>query len=236
LHLSRFSREKWLAVEFFDTWTRPSDKYSSEVAGTSEAAPLLDPDDSSAVISGLRHGDRDAWTALYDRYSVAVWRYVARLVGSPNSVADVVQETFLAAARSARNFDPQRGSLASWLNGIAHHQAALYWRQHSRSERLRKLAEAGAAELRHWLDGTEPIEDEWNRRELADLVRGVLAEVSADYAALLSAKYFEGQSLETIAQATGGSIDAVKSKLARARREFRAKFEHLTREPLEQEM
>ena len=86
-------------------------------------------------------------------------------------------------------------------------------------------------DIRRWLDGQEPPAEEWDRRELADLVRGVLAEMSSDYAALLSDKYLDEKSLEEIARETDSSIEAVKSKLARARREFRTKFEHLTREP-----
>lgn len=193
---------------------------------------MLDEHDQHAVIRGLRDGRRDAWTALYDGYSTDVWRYVARLVGGqPNEVADVVQETFLAAARSARQFDASRGSLWSWLGGIAHHQAAMHWRRTGKTERLRLLAETGAIDVRQWWDGTESTDEIWERRELADLVRGVLAELSGEYTALLTAKYLDEQSLEAMTVRFGGSVESLKSKLARARREFREQFESLTREP-----
>lgn len=193
---------------------------------------MLETDDPLALIHGLRDGNREAWTVLYDRYSERVWHYVARLLGPGSAaVGDVVQETFLAAARSAHGFDPERGSPGSWLIGIAHHRIALHWQQTGRVERLRKLAESGATEIRRWLDCQESPASEWQRLELADLVRGTLAEMSADYAALLTAKYLDDRSMQEIAEQNGCSIDAAKSKLARARREFRAKFEHLTREP-----
>ncbi len=68
---------------------------------------MLETDDSFALIRGLRDGNREAWTALYDRYIEEVWRYVARLLGPGSAaVADVVQETFLAAAQRAHGFDP----------------------------------------------------------------------------------------------------------------------------------
>ena len=192
---------------------------------------MLDEHDQLAVIRGLQDGSRDAWTALYDGYGVEVWRYVGRLVAnSGTDVGDVVQETFMAAARAARQFDASRGSLWSWLAGIAHHQAALYWRQIGKRTRLRALAEAGVIELRHWLDGNESPHDVCERRETADLVRGVLSELSADYAALLTAKYIDQQSLDELARRFGSTVEAIKSKLARARREFRARFESLTRE------
>ena len=184
------------------------------------------------MIRGLRDGSRDAWTALYDGYSADVWRYLGRLIGGQSTeVADVVQETFLAAARSARQFDADRGSLWSWLAGIAHHRAAAHWRQSGKTERLRVLAETGVLELRQWWEGTASADDLWEQRELADLVRDILSELSADYAALLTAKYLDDQSLDVLSHRFGGSVEAIKSKLARARREFREKFESLTREP-----
>jgi RNA polymerase sigma-70 factor (ECF subfamily) len=193
---------------------------------------LLSPDEQLAVIRGLRGGDRTAWATLYHGYSEEVWRYAARLVGgNAAAVADVVQETFLAAAHSAANYDETRGPLWSWLAGIVHHQAAAYWRVESRAARVRALAETGAVELRHLLEGPEPIDAAWERRELADLVRLVLAELTAEYAAILTGKYLDEQTLEELAVVWGCTAEAMKSKLARARREFRAKFERLSREP-----
>ena len=71
----------------------------------------------------------------------------------------------------------------------------------------------------------------FDQQELAELVRGVLFDLSADYATLLTAKYLDEQSLDDLAGRFGSSVEAIKSKLARARREFREKFESLTREP-----
>lgn len=72
------------------------------------------------IAEGLQIGDRQAWLKLYEAYAESIWNNVARLMGfdSP-AVADVVQETFLVAARSAKNFDHNRGSLWAWLWGIA---------------------------------------------------------------------------------------------------------------------
>jgi RNA polymerase sigma-70 factor (ECF subfamily) len=189
---------------------------------------LLGEQEQLEISEGLRKGDRAAWAALYEAYNVAVWRYVARLVGGDAAiVADVTQEVFIAAARSASRFDPERGSLWSWLAGITHRQVALYYRKAERMNRWRKLADEGSLEIREWLDATVPPDQPWERRELSDLIRGVLAELPADYATLLTAKYLDGLSLEEMYRKLGGSLEAVKSKLARARREFRATFEKL---------
>ena len=193
---------------------------------------MLDESDQSTVIRGLRNGHRDAWTALYDGYSADIWRYVARLIGNSSAdVADVVQETFLAAAKSARHFDSERGTLWGWLTGIAHHQTSAYWRQINKQSRLRDLTESHAGELRRWIDGIDDDEI-WERRELADMVRATLASLPADYATVLTAKYLDDRNLEQITDEVGGTVEATKSRLARARREFRTRFDRMTRDPI----
>jgi RNA polymerase sigma-70 factor (ECF subfamily) len=193
---------------------------------------VLEESDQQAVVHGLRLGDRNAWSALYDGYSADVWRYVARLVGSETSaVADIVQETFLAAARGARQFDQARGPLWAWLAGIAHHQSSLYWRQINKVQRLKELVEARADQLQRWLQDTDAADEVWQRQELADAVRGILSELPADYSALLTGKYLDELSLEELSRNLGGTVEATKSKLARARREFRTRMERLLQEP-----
>lgn len=83
------------------------------------------------------------------------------------------------------------------------------------------LAEAGAVLFRSLSETDDATDAIWERRELADLVRWLLAEMSPEYAGLLTGKYLDEQSLEELSQQWGSSIEATKSKLARARREFR---------------
>ena len=192
------------------------------------AFSLLSPGEQLDVGLRLRNGDRSAWAALYENYSVAVWRLTARLVGSDVAgVADVVQEVFLAAAGSARRFDPEQGTLWSWLAGITHRQVSNYWRKAERADRWRALAESGQIDVAGLLESEEKPENILEQREVADLVRRVLAELSTDYAMLLTSKYLDDCSLEDLAAEIGSSVEATKSKLARARREFKAAFELL---------
>jgi RNA polymerase sigma-70 factor (ECF subfamily) len=193
---------------------------------------LLDEPEQLAVIRGLQSGDRDAWCRLYDGYSVDIWRYVARLLGTAEAAAaDVVQETFLAAARSAKAFDPERGTLWTWLCGIAHHGIAAHWRDAKRSARAKLLAEQRSAELEHCFATSDSAEALAERAELAEVVRMLLAGMSADYAALLAAKYLDDRTLVQLVEQFGGTVESVKSKLARARREFREAFERAIRAP-----
>ncbi len=194
---------------------------------------MLDQPQQRLIAGGLRAGDRAAWGSLFDAYSTPLWRFALRLIGRDNAaVDDVVQETFLAAARSARQFNAEQGTLWAWLTGIAQRQAALYWRQAARAARIKTLAESGSARIQDWLvDTTEP-DTSWEQRETADLIRSVLAELIADYAALLTARYLDERTTMELIEMFGGTADSLKSKLARARKEFRSKFELITRETI----
>ncbi len=189
----------------------------------------MDPQQEQQIALGLRDGRTDAWRRLYDTYASEVWRCVARQMGPGSSdVADVVQETFLAAARSARTYDASRGSLWTWLGGIARRHVALHFRKQRRQQRLKTEADRSAGhrvEIAHWLDNREAAPGEaLDHAELSAMVRSTLTALPADYEALLTAKYFDGATVEEIAGQENRTSVAVRSKLARARRAFRRAF------------
>lgn len=183
---------------------------------------------------GLQNGDREAWTLLYQHNSERVWRYVARLVGSDRSaVADIVQETFVAAARSARSYDAGRGPLAQWLLGITHHHVAQYWKAAARHSALPRLVQArlvlasgpGEAGLTEADNPARLLE----QSESTELVRRVLSELPAEAALVLCGKYLDDLSVEDLVARDGGTVESVRSRLARARRDFRERYERLAR-------
>ena len=166
------------------------------------------------------------------RMPSAVWCGVARRLGPrANDVADVVQETMLAAARSARSFDESKGTLWQWLWGIAQMQVALHFRQRQRHERkyAGEWLAASQGRLARWLEGSgEAPTDLLETAELAECVRDTLNDLPDDYESLLAAKYLDGESVEQIASRERTTSVAVRSKLARAREAFRRAFAGIT--------
>jgi len=66
----------------------------------------------------LAAGESNALGALYDRYQARLRRFVARATADAEDVDDVVQATFLTAAKAAGRYDG-RASCHPWLLGIA---------------------------------------------------------------------------------------------------------------------
>ena len=67
----------------------------------------------------IHQGDEDAFRILYRRHTPAVYQFVLRLVGgNVQEAEDVIQETWMRAARGLEGFRWQ-SALKSWLTGIA---------------------------------------------------------------------------------------------------------------------
>src|SRR6476646_1432910 len=71
------------------------------------------------LLGAARGGDEAAFTALYRRRQGAVYRFALHMSGDAAVSEDVTQEVFLALLEGGGRFDPVRGTLLSFLYGIA---------------------------------------------------------------------------------------------------------------------
>jgi len=75
-----------------------------------------EPPDEAVIERSWR--EPQAFAEIFHRYFDEIHRYVARRLGT-DVADDVAAETFLAAFRRRKRFDPARGALRPWLYGIA---------------------------------------------------------------------------------------------------------------------
>jgi RNA polymerase sigma-70 factor, ECF subfamily len=95
-----------------------------------------------ALLASCGVGDSAALGALFDRHHEAIYRLISRLLqAEPAETDDLVQMTFLEAWRAAGKFSG-RGSVKSFLYGIAANTV----RHHFRSTRRRRTAHAAIPE------------------------------------------------------------------------------------------
>ncbi len=78
---------------------------------------------------------------VYEQHVASVWRYVRARVPADSDAEDVTSEVFAQAVKDWRRFDPARGSPGAWLQGIARHVVADWWRR----TRPTPTADLGAA-------------------------------------------------------------------------------------------
>ncbi len=60
----------------------------------------MDDEQELEIALGLRTGKPESWHALFDEFAPSIWQAVARCLGPRHAeIADIVQETFMAAAQ-----------------------------------------------------------------------------------------------------------------------------------------
>lgn len=176
------------------------------------------------LVDAARAGDREAFAELVRRHHARVLGLCRSLLGSNEAAEDAAQDVFLKAYESLGGF---RGSSAfsTWLYRIASNRCLDLRRSaaRARQDSLEALIEARGDDLYRLL-GRAP--DASAGPEAADLVRRVLAALPEDYRSILWLREVEGFTYDELTLALDCSLDAVKSRLRRARAELEDRLRH----------
>src|SRR5215468_11591519 len=130
------------------------------------AADLL-PDDAEdeALVTAMAAGDRGALATLYERHAPLLLGLALRIVRERREAEDLLHDVFLEAWRCAKDFDPKRGRVRTWL-AIRMRSRAL---DHQKSARVsRNAGDAGLEVIPDDADAASPDHGRV-RRALADL-------------------------------------------------------------------
>ena len=180
-------------------------------------APPLEQD--ADMLKRLHDGDRTAMGELYDRYFDRVYSLVFNQVDRNRDVAeDIVQETFLAALKSAKSFKG-RSSAYTWLCSIAYHKVADHYRRQSR-ERKRMVSGVDVDTIDVSDNpGRQPQPDSLiESAETRQVVNEALAKLPWDYRQVLILKYVEELSVQEISQIMDRSPKSIEGLLTRSRK------------------
>jgi RNA polymerase sigma-70 factor, ECF subfamily len=174
------------------------------------------------LVRALLTRNRKAAAEFVSLYTDPVYAYVyQRMVPRTDLVDDLVQEVFLAAWDSLVRFEG-KSSLKTWLLGIARHKVEDYYRS-----RLRQLVSLDEGDEGLSEPAEEPEFDLAIDRSRAMLrTRSVLEDLPETSRLLLQWRYWEKRSLREMADGIGRSEKAVERALARARQDFRRRWEH----------
>ena len=165
-------------------------------------------------VQPAREGNPAAWDALFRRYQLPLYVYVFELARNEQTSLDLVQETFIAAARHIRSLRDDE-KFGSWLFGIAHQKVIQLWRKRGGKEIL--------------LDEIPEPPDEFNdapddlliRREQESEFMNLLNQLPLPQRSVLLLHFVEDFSLEEIARITETQIGTVKSRLHYAKKSLR---------------
>ena len=179
------------------------------------------------AIDKAKRGDRDAFRALVQRHSRAVFRLGYRMTNSETDAEDLVQETFLRAWKQIGKFDG-RAAFGSWLHRICGNCALDLLRARKRRPEVRPvLREDDSDSMARVATSTpDPERLTASARVTAALVPA-LARLSEMERVAFIMRHHEGHGLDEISRALNIKQGAVKNTIFRAVQKLRTALEPL---------
>jgi RNA polymerase sigma-70 factor (ECF subfamily) len=193
--------------------------------------PMLAIADGDAAQAGESIVDFDS---VVSRYEKQIFNAIYQWIGDYEEAADLTQETFLSAYKARDQF---RGDarLYTWLYRIAYNHCKNRFKQRDRQRQMEGVSlDAGVSDG----DGDELVSEtreipDWSysparileQKELRALVDRAVESLASEYKVVLLLRELDGLSYNEIAEVTGLTMEAVKTRLNRARGMVRQRVE-----------
>ncbi|HVU03023.1 MAG TPA: sigma-70 family RNA polymerase sigma factor [Polyangiaceae bacterium] len=163
--------------------------------------------------------DRTAFDALFAEYAPRVRAYLVRQGLGSALAEEVVQEVMLTVWRENARFDPEKGSMSTWVFTIARNRLIDSVRRRRRPE--------PDPEDPCWVGDRDVVapspETRAALRERVRELRAAFFDLPAEQRAVLEGLYFEGQSMSEHSEATGVPLGTVKTRARLALRALRGR-------------
>jgi RNA polymerase sigma-70 factor, ECF subfamily len=153
------------------------------------------------------------WDVLYAEYGTDLLAFLRRAIGEPGAAEDLLQETFARAVQVGSRFPVD--AARPWLFRVATNLAISHLRRRRLMSFLPFAIEHASGDATFDVEGAQ--------------VRAALRSIPADQAVTLVLALHQGFNRREIALMQGVSEEAVKSRLARGRRNFAAAYRRLER-------
>jgi RNA polymerase sigma-70 factor, ECF subfamily len=181
-----------------------------------------EPQTDAGLLEAARQGDRGSLEALLERHQAQVYRFGMKMCRDPEDARDVLQDTLFAMAKSVRDF---RGasSISTWLYTIAR-SFCIKKRRRSKfaPEPERSLDTDVAPEAVELPDSGRSPDEVLAGKEIRNALETAIGALDPKYREVLLLRDVEGLSAPEVAEVLGVSVQAVKSRLHRARLSVRA--------------
>ena len=176
----------------------------------------IDEASDAQLVTSIARYNEVALAEVYRRHGGAVYGLARRVLNNPTEAEDVTQEVFLRLWNQPDRFDPDRGSLRSFLLAQAHGRAVDAIRSSS-SRRLREARDAmrtaeGAYDMQH---------EVWDLA-VAEQVAQAMGGLPEEERRAIELAYFGGRTYREVATLLNQPEGTVKSRIRNGMRRMRA--------------
>ncbi len=183
---------------------------------------MAEPSTDQELLRQLAKGSEAAFVSLYERYQGPLYRFVLHMSGNAATAEEVTQEVFLLLMGKPKGYEPEKGSLAGYLFGIARNLT----RRILERSRLDQPIEDDDAEADHApaLASDLDLLAELSNAELLEGLRKAVLALPEPYREVVALCDLEEMSYAEAGAALECSPGTVASRLHRARTMLKTKL------------
>ncbi|MCW5549913.1 MAG: sigma-70 family RNA polymerase sigma factor [Opitutaceae bacterium] len=169
--------------------------------------------EDARLMRRIAEGDREAFGALYDRFSRPLYATALRILNDASEAEDLLQDVFLALWEKAGDFEPGRGTAFSWAVTFTRNRAIDRIRMRRRRAEL--LDQSAPADIGYADDSGPDSADQAASSEQSSLVRSAMASLPPEQRAALELAFFSGLTQQEIAARLSEPLGTVKARIRR---------------------
>lgn len=167
---------------------------------------------------------------IYKEYYPKILKYLTRLLNDKDEAEDFTQDVFIKVNEALDKFEG-RSSLSTWIYKIATNLANDRFRSVSFQKGTKQtlsgdFLEENKEDKNVWTGEKENTSDKiLEKKEMNGCIKRYIEDVSENYKTVFVLSEYEGLKNQEIAEILGLSIDTVKIRIYRARRQLKKKME-----------
>lgn len=172
-----------------------------------ETAPFDD------ILMNRESGNAEHFSILYDHFRGLVFTVAMQVLNNYEDAEDVTQEVFLKASERGDLFDPDRGSVKTWLATMARNRAIDRFRTKKRQAQLKTDYEEEASVS---VSGKrQAVSSRLESAERALSVRKAVSQLTPDQQKVIELTFFRGLTQREAAEELGAPLGTVKARSRR---------------------
>jgi RNA polymerase sigma-70 factor (ECF subfamily) len=176
------------------------------------------------LVSNIRDGNTALYEILMRRYNQRLYRIARTILRNDAEAEDVMQEAYVRAYQHLGDFAGE-AKFSTWLTKIAVYEALARLRRQANATTPKSISDADLHLMNTAIAGERDPEEQTYDRELRAVLERAIEALPESYRSVFILRVVEGLDVNETASALDIGMEAVKTRLHRARALLRKELE-----------